>query len=351
MFHAKMVALEKRATDDLRAVHYLEHNKMTLAERELMLTDHRLHVFRNVHMPHKPPTDSTNRATAALGNLHRLVWMDSTEDPGAGWRDNDFPSTSILKLFLQKPLPRPRAHIQEFDKFLVQGDGSVSGVHTDFCRQLVLSYPQVTRGWVRVWVFWPSIDDPAIKTRIIINDLAQNDPNCARRRNDGAARDVFFKLSLLPYVTVIFTYPGDVLYIPIGRMHTVMSCKWPRETNCSKLCVSGGVHLVLAEDLERSRYVVRNNPRIGFRQETLLKVIAHYANHFKVLEPKSRHHSRKRKHACAAAAARARQGRARARSNEENKNESGSALVPLLPHGRDKEWREPRATKKKKTKR
>ena len=77
------------------------------------------------------------------------------------------------------------------------------------------------------------------------------------------------------------------MYIPIGRMHTVLSLKL--DSNSSALSVSGGVHLVSPSDLERSRYVVANNPRVGYSKNKLQNCIALFANHFDVPVPVSRH--------------------------------------------------------------
>ena len=254
-----------------------------------------IHIFASV-VQEVTSMSSLQRAHRAMQGNSRFVWMDNETDPDLGWRPEEFPSTAITSLFESDS---SSVVCQEFDKVLAQYGGSISGVHTDYVRQLVLTYPE-TRAWVRIWIFWPSIDGE-IPLRTLKEDLVRYDPDCS----DDLA--TFLKLTMLPYVTVLFTWPGDVMYIPIGRMHTVLSLKL--DSNSSALSVSGGVHLVSPSDLERSRYVVANNPRVGYSKNKLQNCIALFANHFDVPVPVSRHPSRSRKSRFAAAAARARKSR------------------------------------------
>ena len=262
---------------------------------------------------------SLQRVQRVMQGKTRFVWMDSETDPDLGWHPEEFPSTVITSLFESDS---SSVVCQEFDKFLAQHGGGISGVHTDYVRQLVLTYPE-TRGWVRIWVFWPSIDGE-ISLHTLKEDLVGNDPNCS------VDLATFLKLTTLPYVTVLFTWPGDVMYIPIGRMHTVLSLKL--DSDSSALSVSGGVHLVSPSDLERSRYVVANNPRVGYSKKKLLNCISSFANHFDVPVPVSMHPSRSRKSRYAAAAARARKSRfavaaARARQEKPHASSRGGSRV------------------------
>jgi hypothetical protein len=130
-------------------------------------------------------------------------------------------------------------------------------------------------------VFWPSHD--ATNREIFARDLGVIDSDASREdKSQDELLHIFCALSGLPYVTVLFTWPGDVLYIPIGRMHTVLNIKLP---GSSDLCVSGGVHLILSTDLDRMRHVVQNNTRIGVSKAPLLCLIKEHAEYFKVDPP------------------------------------------------------------------
>jgi hypothetical protein len=306
--------LSEKIASDYAGNFYTEHLSLTSKHRKIIMGPVKcteVHIFRGVV---KCPNHemSTRRATEVIGDKQRYVWEDETVDKRKGWKASiDFPSTAIMDLL--KCYPDNVMNAQEADKFIVREDGSVSCLHTDFTRQGISLYPGVTVGWAKIWVIYPMMQ-PGDRNQILA-DLRVCDPNSARNNGDGSNR--FFEMAMLPYTTVLVTYPGDLMFLPVGLMHNVMTVKIG--TLASDLCVSGAVHIVLRDDLEHMRHVVMNNPRLGVAKKQYLGLIKSYAEHFEVLVPQSTHFSRKTARAKqtigADSAKRARDGKYKIRSS------------------------------------
>lgn len=212
------------------------------------------------------------QAVAVVGKVAdkngRVVWKEEQKESDGGWKTGLFNTGSLFAKVKQG-----KWYSYELDKILVQENTMTSGWHTVLTRQLVMIYPGATKGWARVWLFGPplglkkpaksiasAVSRPTIrKIGAWFADVDKYAPahdglQNFRRAATSKQQDL---------VRVVITYPGDVIYVPIGRMHNVLEMKVPTATAYSKLCVSGGLGIAHKDDLLRMRYVSSNNPRLG----------------------------------------------------------------------------------------
>jgi hypothetical protein len=198
----------------------------------------------------------------------RVVWKEEQKKSDGGWTKGLFNTGSLFAKGKSC-----KWYSYELDKVLIQGNTMTSGWHTDLTRRLVTIYPGATKGWARVWLFVPPIGlgKPAkgtarVVSRPTIRKLRAWFADVDKKALAHEGLQNFFRAAKgkeQDLVRVVITYPGDVMYIPIGRMHNVLTIQVPTATAYSKLCVSGGLGIAHQDDLVRMRYVSQNNIRLG----------------------------------------------------------------------------------------
>jgi hypothetical protein len=212
------------------------------------------------------------QAVAVVGKVAdsngRVVWKEEQKENDGGWKTGLFNTSSLFAKGKQG-----KWYSYELDKVLIQENTMTSGWHTVLTRQLVTIYPGATKGWALVWLFGPPIGlkEPAQGVTSVVSRPTIRNVRAwfANVDKNGPAHDCLKNFchaatsEQQDMLRVVITYPGDVIYVPIGRMHNILAMQVPTATAYSKLCVSGGLGIAHMDDLVRMRYVSQNNIRLG----------------------------------------------------------------------------------------